>query len=330
MGVGISEKQNKIATKIYEIYIMYGKYCQTKEEFREKIRSSLTTEQLKYFYEEDIQEYFNAQLNYIWKKLQDDKIEKVNPYILKEIQKKYDESISELIIKHQKEIFEATNKIKAEQEEKFLKSQEKFQKTCNEFQNTIKIMEMSAEKERENMRKKQKEMEENLSKQIKQLEKRYQEERDEEKKKKIEKKKKKLEEHNKKVQNINKLYNEKVNNFKNNKIDELVESFKLSEDKFCEKEISSIHKTKITSFIKDFFINEQIPQLIVDQLKAKINTVIHKIKNIEHLNIILVGPSGVGKSTLINGIFNEKKSETGFGKVQTKNIQIMNQIIYHF
>ena len=39
------------------------------------------------------------------------------------------------------------------------------------------------------------------------------------------------------------------------------------------------------------------------------------------MNIILVGPSGVGKSTLINGIFNEKKSETGFGKVQTKNIQ---------
>ena len=48
----------------------------------------------------------------------------------------------------------------------------------------------------------------------------------------------------------------------------------------------------------------------------------NKMQDIEHLNIILVGPSGVGKSTLINPIL-ELKTETtiGFGAPQTQNIE---------
>ena len=48
------------------------------------------------------------------------------------------------------------------------------------------------------------------------------------------------------------------------------------------------------------------------------------MKNIEHLNIVLVGPSGVGKSTLINAILepnSENEAKTGFGLPQTTDIK---------
>ena len=45
-----------------------------------------------------------------------------------------------------------------------------------------------------------------------------------------------------------------------------------------------------------------------------------EIKNIEHLNIILVGPSGVGKTTLINALL-KLNLKTGYGIPQTEKIE---------
>jgi len=46
-----------------------------------------------------------------------------------------------------------------------------------------------------------------------------------------------------------------------------------------------------------------------------------KIKNLKHLNIIVVGKTGVGKSTLINSVFREKLAETGMGKPVTTHMR---------
>ena len=51
-----------------------------------------------------------------------------------------------------------------------------------------------------------------------------------------------------------------------------------------------------------------------------INAIVEKIKNLNTLNIIVAGKTGVGKSTLINSVFKEKLAETGMGKPVTTHM----------
>lgn len=46
-----------------------------------------------------------------------------------------------------------------------------------------------------------------------------------------------------------------------------------------------------------------------------------ELENLEPVNILLIGKSGVGKSTLINSVFREKIADTGTGKPVTKHLQ---------
>ena len=48
-----------------------------------------------------------------------------------------------------------------------------------------------------------------------------------------------------------------------------------------------------------------------------INAIADKIKNLNTLNIIVAGKTGVGKSTLINSVFKEELADTGMGKPVT-------------
>ena len=68
------------------------------------------------------------------------------------------------------------------------------------------------------------------------------------------------------------------------------------------------------------FENDKIVNFILNKLKLDIDNNKDKIKNAKHLNIVLVGPSGVGKSTLINAVLEDKVALVGFGNVQTKGI----------
>ena len=60
-----------------------------------------------------------------------------------------------------------------------------------------------------------------------------------------------------------------------------------------------------------------INQVAVDML----NAVNQKIRNLKHLNIAVVGKTGVGKSTLINSVFRENLAETGIGRPVTTEIR---------
>ena len=51
-----------------------------------------------------------------------------------------------------------------------------------------------------------------------------------------------------------------------------------------------------------------------------INATAEKIKNLKTLNIVVAGKTGVGKSTLINGVFRENLAETGIGKPVTQRM----------
>ena len=52
-----------------------------------------------------------------------------------------------------------------------------------------------------------------------------------------------------------------------------------------------------------------------------INAIAEKIRNLNTLNIIVAGKTGVGKSTLINSVFREKLAETGMGKPVTQHMR---------
>ncbi len=56
-----------------------------------------------------------------------------------------------------------------------------------------------------------------------------------------------------------------------------------------------------------------------------INAIAEKIKNLNTLNIIVAGKTGVGKSTLINAIFRDKLAKTGIGKPVTDHMRIITK-----
>ena len=59
---------------------------------------------------------------------------------------------------------------------------------------------------------------------------------------------------------------------------------------------------------------EQVAQQCIDAINQK-------IKNLKKINIVVIGKSGVGKSTLINSLFRGNFAETGLGRPVTQEIK---------
>jgi len=60
---------------------------------------------------------------------------------------------------------------------------------------------------------------------------------------------------------------------------------------------------------------------VMDVVKEIVNLTEEEVKNMDPINIMLIGKTGVGKSTLINNIFRENLAETGIGKPITKHLE---------
>ena len=148
---------------------------------------------------------------------------------------------------------------------------------------------------------------------------------EEEKKKQMMEEQKKLKELEDKKAKINNDFNKEVEKIKTEKIKRIEEELKGMEKTFCMKEIQDFDTNKIRELLKSILKSNKIAKFIENNLKIYIDKNRNNIKNTEHLNIILVGPSGVGKSTLINAILElEKQTETGFGMPQTMDIGFYN------
>ena len=101
--------------------------------------------------------------------------------------------------------------------------------------------------------------------------------------------------------------------------EKIMKEFSDNELQFCQEEIEKIITDNIENFIDNIFEIENIDNIILKDLKEHIDKMISNPSFlVNHLNILLLGPSGVGKSTLINAVYKQEICKTGKGKPCTQ------------
>ena len=273
----------------------------------------LNEEEKKFIGEnEDMKAFKEEKMKLFWKKIE----------AIKEEKKNNKEKFEEMIKEHNEQI----QKIQEENEKHKQEQEKKYAQLLEEQR----IEKENREREAKENEKKFKEREEELKKEsernMKDLEERLKKERDEEKKKLLEEEKRKLKEIEDKKEKVQCQFEKEIGKIKEEKIKKIEEELKGIEETFCMKEIKKFNsKEEIKGLLKKIFRADKMAKFINKNLKIIVDKNKKNIKSTEHLNIILVGPSGVGKSTLINSILElEQETETGFGKPQTMEISFYN------
>lgn len=304
-----SDIKEEIDKKIKYIYRYFGEIFDSKDDFEQGIEQSLSQDLKDFLKERGNKEYYNNKVNEFWKKILDDRL---NPIRL---EKEKNNKIYESLIKiHQEEIakIQEVNTIELQKQEQ---NKQLLEETINQLKEQVEKLKMESENERKKFEDFRNNILNKYEKNISDIEKRMKDEKDEEKKKQLQE----LKEKEKRNKRLHKLYNEKLRHLKNEKLKEFEMDFLKNEKEFCKEDITKFDQTKIKSCINNFLKNEKIPKFILTYLIQLIDLNKPETK-VEHLNILLVGPSGVGKSTLISSIL-QIEAKAGFGLPQTKKIE---------
>ena len=310
--MGASSDIRKIDKKINYIYNNLGTIFDSKEDFEQAIMDSYKDKLSIYLKDKTNQKYFKNKINEFWKKIINDKYKQIK--VEEEKNRKKENKIENLLKSHREEIekIQEVNKIELQKQEQ---NKQLLEETINQLKEHIKKLEIESENEKKKFEDFKINIMDKIQKNISEIEKRMKDEKEEENRKKLQRLKD-IEIRNKQLCN---LYNTKFNHIKKVKLQEIENNFIKNEKEFCKEEIKKFDQKKIKIFINNFLQNEKIPKFILNYLIELIDLNKPETK-VEHLNILLVGPSGVGKSTLVSSIL-DVEVKAGFGCPQTNNIE---------
>jgi len=315
-GLSAAEKKNIISDKLTNIFLTIEDLPQSEEHYKGIIIKQLSEEQKNYLEDEQIKNYFDEISSKFYKKLKE--VNEERQSIRNSINSVYDN-----ILKNEKKMENLKNSISKENSQKQKEYIKKLENKLEEFNNKIKEIENKNNEEKERIRFNNDILQAEVKSTIEFLERKMRDEKEEEKRKKYEKELQEAKEKEKKKEELNVIFKEKVEKIKSNKFSEIEKEFDSNKTNFCYEEISKFDKSEINLFIKNFLKTEKVAKIILDFLIQLVSLNKKIIKNIEHLNIVLVGPSGVGKSTLINAIL-DVDIKTGFGCPQTRDSEFFN------
>ncbi len=91
-----------------------------------------------------------------------------------------------------------------------------------------------------------------------------------------------------------------------------------------EKELNKYSPSSLKAFLQNLTENERLKDKLILDSEKETEQILQQSYNRTHFNILLLGKTGVGKSTLINGIFNFSENEgakTGEGKPITEGFE---------
>ena len=211
-----------------------------------------------------------------------------------DLQKKLDD--------HSKKLYDLSNK-----NDQLQKNEEEIKK-LNDNINKYKNNEMRNKKSVDEYKMKIENLTKEYNQQIEQIQNQLKQEKDEKKKKEVEERAK--------LRKLNYQYTSNLNSIKSKKIKKFLDNF---DKNFCSEDFLKINKEKTLNLIFESFKDEKFVASVNFFLNKFTESAKNKIKDFEHLNILIVGPCGVGKTTLINALL-KLNLKTGIGAPQTQKI----------
>ena len=112
---------------------------------------------------------------------------------------------------------------------------------------------------------------------------------------------------------LGKEYEKNLKEIRSQYLYSIREDLKANKDKYLEEELSKYDNTKFVKILNKIYKDENFSDLIDLRVKENINKMDFKIHT-PNFNILLIGPSGVGKSTLINSVLKFDKNSTECAK----------------
>ena len=102
---------------------------------------------------------------------------------------------------------------------------------------------------------------------------------------------------------LGKEYEKNLKQIRNQYLYSIREDLKTNKDKYLKEELDQYDKRKFQELLKKIYQDEDFSSLISYRVKENINQMKFE-SHTSHFNILLIGPTGVGKSTLINSVLN--------------------------
>ena len=190
--------------------------------------------------------------------------------------------------------------------------EESLKRDMENYQNMMKkIQEDNERRAREQEDKMLKYMEDQRKKE-EEMRQKLEEAKNEEERKRLEEEERKAKEKREKEEKILEQFKKDKEVKINEEIEKIKNNFIQEKDNFCIEQIKAYDENKIKSLVESFETSEDLKSVLEEKIKQLTDIYINTrgSKTISHLNIVLVGPSGVGKSTLINSVLELDKAHS--------------------